>query len=39
MNRVISKDGDWDMIIQKMVKTMKEVCGVSRSGSIKETWW
>jgi len=38
MERVISKDDDWDVIIQKTAKTMKEVCGISRHRR-KETWW
>jgi len=36
---VIGKDDDWDEIIQKMAKTMKEVCGISTGCSRKETWW
>jgi len=39
MEKVISKDDNWDVIIQKMAKTKKEVCGISRDGSRKETWW
>jgi len=40
MERAISKDNDeWDVLIQKMAKTMKKVCGISRSSSKKETWW
>jgi len=35
---VISKDDDWNVIIQKMAKTMKELCGISRGGRRKETW-
>jgi len=38
MERMISKDDDWDVIIQKMIKTMEKVCGISRGGSRKETW-
>jgi len=39
MERVITEDDDWDVIIQKMAKTMKKVCGIFRDGSEKETWW
>jgi len=39
MKMVISKDDEWDVISQKMAKTMKEVCGITRGGSRKETWW
>jgi len=37
MKRVISKDDDWDVIVQKMAKTMKKVCGIFKGGSRKET--
>jgi len=39
MERVISTKDDWDVIIQTMAKTMKEVCDIFRGGSRKETWW
>jgi len=36
MERVISKDDDWDVIIQKMAKTMN---GISRGSNGKEMRW
>jgi len=38
MERVISKD-DWDVIVQKTTKTMKEVCGLSTGGVEKVVEW
>jgi len=39
MEKVNSKDDNWDVIVLKMLKTMKEVCGISSGCSRKETWW